>query len=109
MLYHSPSPTSGQGLDWTRSSWMPCQPARSPSALSRGVEARRVVATLRPSAKREASRRPARWPAGTFGGLAPIERWGGVQEKEAGRLLDGRVWDEYPDRRVPALIGSGGR
>jgi protein gp37 len=32
-----------------------------------------------------------------------FKQWGGVQKKKAGR-----VWDEYPDRPVPALIGSGG-
>jgi len=38
-----------------------------------------------------------------------FKQWGGVHKKKAGRLLDGRVWDEYPARPVPAIIGSGGR
>jgi protein gp37 len=27
-----------------------------------------------------------------------FKQWGGVNTKAAGRLLDGRVWDEYPAR-----------
>jgi protein gp37 len=27
-----------------------------------------------------------------------FKQWGGVHKKKAGRLLDGRVWDEYPAR-----------
>jgi protein gp37 len=38
-----------------------------------------------------------------------FKQWGGVHKKKAGRVLDGRVWDEYPARPVPVLIGSGGR
>jgi hypothetical protein len=25
-----------------------------------------------------------------------FKQWGGVHKKKAGRVLDGRVWDEYP-------------
>ena len=25
-----------------------------------------------------------------------FKQWGGVNKKKAGRLLDGRTWDEYP-------------
>jgi len=25
-----------------------------------------------------------------------FKQWGGVQKKKAGRLLDGRTWDEMP-------------
>jgi protein gp37 len=25
-----------------------------------------------------------------------FKQWGGVQKKRAGRLLDGRTWDEFP-------------
>jgi protein gp37 len=35
-----------------------------------------------------------------------FKQWGGVQKKKAGRLLDGRVWDEYPAARVPAAAGT---
>jgi protein gp37 len=38
-----------------------------------------------------------------------FKQWGGVHKKKAGRLLEGRVWDEYPARPVPVLIGSGRR
>jgi protein gp37 len=38
-----------------------------------------------------------------------FKQWGGVHKKKAGRILDGRVWDEYPDRPVPVLIDSGRR
>jgi protein gp37 len=38
-----------------------------------------------------------------------FKQWGGVHKKKAGRLLDGRVWDEYPPRPIPVLIGSGRR
>lgn len=27
-----------------------------------------------------------------------FKQWGGVRKKEAGRVLDGRTWDEYPTR-----------
>jgi protein gp37 len=36
-----------------------------------------------------------------------FKQWGGVYKKRAGRLLDGRVWDEYPVHR--AAVGSAGR
>ena len=26
-----------------------------------------------------------------------FKQWGGVNKKKAGRLLDGRTWDEFPD------------
>jgi protein gp37 len=29
-----------------------------------------------------------------------FKQWGGVHKKKAGRLLDGRVWDEYPAHRT---------
>ncbi len=32
-----------------------------------------------------------------------FKQWGGVQKKKAGRILDGRVWDEYPVARVRAV------
>jgi protein gp37 len=35
-----------------------------------------------------------------------FKQWGGVQKKKAGRVLDGRVWDEYPAARVPAAAGT---
>jgi protein gp37 len=38
-----------------------------------------------------------------------FKQWGGVQKKKAGRLLDGRVWDEYPAARVPAAAGTARR
>jgi protein gp37 len=30
-------------------------------------------------------------------------QWGGVHKKKAGRILDGRLWDEYPAARVRAV------
>jgi protein gp37 len=36
-----------------------------------------------------------------------FKQWGGVHKKKAGRVLDGRVWDEYPVHR--AAVGSAGR
>jgi protein gp37 len=36
-----------------------------------------------------------------------FKQWGGVYKKRAGRVLDGRVWDEYPVHR--AAVGSAGR
>lgn len=43
-----------------------------------------------------------------------FKQWGGVQKKRAGRLLDGRVWDEHPElvmpcepREVSRAAGSG--
>jgi hypothetical protein len=32
-----------------------------------------------------------------------FKQWGGVHKKKAGRILDGRVWDEYPVARVRAV------
>ena len=32
-----------------------------------------------------------------------FKQWGGVHKKKASRLLDGRVWDEYPAARVRAV------
>jgi len=29
-----------------------------------------------------------------------FKQWGGLKKKEAGRILDGRTWDEFP---VPRL------
>lgn len=34
-----------------------------------------------------------------------FKQWGGVHKKRTGRLLDGRLWDEYPARQ--ALIATG--
>ena len=41
-----------------------------------------------------------------------FKQWGGYNKKKAGRLLDGRVWDEWPgdamasaDRPVPSASG----
>jgi protein gp37 len=31
-----------------------------------------------------------------------FKQWGGVQKKQTGRTLDGRTWDELPNRRVAA-------
>jgi protein gp37 len=31
-----------------------------------------------------------------------FKQWGGVQKSRAGRILDGRTWDEMPSRAVPA-------
>jgi prophage antirepressor-like protein len=38
-----------------------------------------------------------RAPAGV---AVPFKQWGGRKKKEAGRILDGRTWDEFP---VPRL------
>jgi len=35
-----------------------------------------------------------------------FKQWGGVHKKKAGRLLEGRVWDEYPTARVPTAVGT---
>ena len=35
-----------------------------------------------------------------------FKQWGGAHKKKAGRVLDGRVWDEYPTARVPAAVGT---
>jgi len=32
-----------------------------------------------------------------------FKQWGGVQRTRAGRLLDGRTWDEFPEPLEPAL------
>lgn len=37
-----------------------------------------------------------------------FKQWGGVQKKKAGRILDGRVWDEYPVR-VASAVGASRR
>ena len=34
-----------------------------------------------------------------------FKQWGGVRRKEAGRLLEGRAWDEMPNQQV-SLSGS---
>lgn len=40
-----------------------------------------------------------------------FKQWGGVQKGKHGRVLDGRTWDEYPDRArsssVLTLLGAG--
>ncbi len=39
-----------------------------------------------------------------------FKQWGGTNKKKAGRLLDGRTWDEMPasfSRRAPARAGAG--
>lgn len=33
-----------------------------------------------------------------------FKQWGGVSKKRAGRHLDGRTWDEYPNTAVAAVI-----
>jgi protein gp37 len=38
-----------------------------------------------------------------------FKQWGGVRKKLAGRLLDGRTWDEYPDAATPAPRTTEGR
>ena len=30
-----------------------------------------------------------------------FKQWGGVNKKKAGRLLDGRLWDEWPNEPPP--------
>jgi protein gp37 len=37
-----------------------------------------------------------------------FKQWGGVHKKKAGRILDGRVWDEYPVR-VASAVGASRR
>jgi len=32
-----------------------------------------------------------------------FKQWGGVHKKKAGRVLDGRIWDEYPAWSVTAI------
>ena len=31
-----------------------------------------------------------------------FKQWGGTNKKKAGRVLDGRIWDEMPERCTPA-------
>ena len=33
-----------------------------------------------------------------------FKQWGGVQKKKAGRLLDGRTWDEMPRDLDPVKV-----
>ncbi len=33
-----------------------------------------------------------------------FKQWGGVHKKRAGRLLEGRLWDEYPPRRLTTPV-----
>ncbi|MCL6562495.1 MAG: phage Gp37/Gp68 family protein [Firmicutes bacterium] len=35
-----------------------------------------------------------------------FKQWGGVQRRRAGRLLDGRTWDQFPDRLEPEMSSS---
>lgn len=35
-----------------------------------------------------------------------FKQWGGVQKKKAGRLLDGRTWDQMPDGKAQWLPGE---
>lgn len=35
-----------------------------------------------------------------------FKQWGGVQRTRAGRLLDGRTWDEFPGWLEPGLSSS---
>jgi protein gp37 len=35
-----------------------------------------------------------------------FKQWGGVNKKRTGRVLDGRTWDEMPERRVTSLPAS---
>jgi len=37
-----------------------------------------------------------------------FKQWGGRQRKRAGRLLDGRVWDEMPQPHIQKLAGRDG-
>jgi hypothetical protein len=32
-----------------------------------------------------------------------FKQWGGVRKKNNGRLLDGRTYDEYPERRAASM------
>ncbi len=32
-----------------------------------------------------------------------FKQWGGVRKKQAGRVLDGRTYDEYPERAAASL------
>ncbi|HOI56220.1 MAG TPA: phage Gp37/Gp68 family protein [Phycisphaerae bacterium] len=36
-----------------------------------------------------------------------FKQWGGVRKKRAGRLLDGRTWDEMPDAHTEAVASIG--
>src|SRR5450759_2246940 len=66
--------------------------ARRPAARRAGVERAAGVC---------ARRKPSEW-ARMVGGLSLIQvpfffkQWGGTQKKRAGRLLDGREWNELP-------------
>ncbi len=35
-----------------------------------------------------------------------FKQWGGIQKKKAGRLLDGRTWDEFPCLARPTLAAA---
>ena len=35
-----------------------------------------------------------------------FKQWGGVRKKKAGRLLEGRVWDEYPSHRLTTPVAA---
>jgi protein gp37 len=35
----------------------------------------------------------------------PFKQWGGVKKKRQGRTLDGRTWDDMPERRE-RLVGA---
>jgi protein gp37 len=35
-----------------------------------------------------------------------FKQWGGVRKKRTGRLLDGRTYDEFPQRRKPVALPS---
>jgi protein gp37 len=37
-----------------------------------------------------------------------FKQWGGVRKKQAGRLLDGRTWDDIPDAHVAVAVASEG-
>ena len=32
-----------------------------------------------------------------------FKQWGGIDKKKAGRILDGKLWDEIPEHREPSL------
>ena len=33
-----------------------------------------------------------------------FKQWGGVHKKKAGRILEGRTWDQTPERREECLV-----
>ena len=35
-----------------------------------------------------------------------FKQWGGAKKKKAGRLLDGRTWDELPSITCPMLVAA---